>query len=142
MPIDQEEKALGINFSARVAVRPARLVFQHYPHPRTAEIAKWIQEHQAGGADSKKAPYAPFVYRGSVAAHPEKGADIEVHLWEEPSGRPLEGQLPLEWFEPHAPYKGMPFRLVTWMVEAAPLTLITRHRIELLSIQGEPGIKL
>ncbi|MEZ4301067.1 MAG: hypothetical protein R3B70_39390 [Polyangiaceae bacterium] len=124
-------------FRTQVPVRPARLVFQHDPAPRTKEVISWIRRHDPlrrgeTDEDHRRAPYSPFVYRGEIAAHPEGEGDLEVRLWEEPSGRPLAAELPLEWFEGAALYKGMPFRLVTWMVEVPDGEPVARHRIESL----------
>ena len=127
---------LSLRFRSQVAVRPARLVFQGHPTPRTEEVPRWIHDHDPkrakGGVDERRPPHFPFVYRGHVAAHPEGEGDVAVRLWEEPSGRPLDAALPRDWFADEALYRGMPFRLVTWMVEEASGELAARGRIERL----------
>lgn len=145
-PPDREESRLAIHLRTSVHVRPARQVFQHDPKPRTAKIVEWIRKNdplrkQEGDEDWKRPPYAPFVYRGEVAAHPEDGHPVEVHLWEEPSGRPLNAPLPLAWFESISPYKGMPFKLVTWMVEHETEAPIARHRLQALGTNIYRGSK-
>lgn len=145
-PPDRNESKLATRLRTSVEVRPARLMFEHEPKPRTAEIVEWIHKNdplrkQDGDEDWRRPPYAPFVYRGEVAAHPEEAYPVEVHLWEEPSGRPLNAPLPLDWFESIPPYKGMPFRLVTWMVEHETGASIARHRLQALGTNIYRGIK-
>lgn len=144
-PPDRDESKLATRLRTGVAVRPARLMFEHEPRPRTRHIVEWIHNNdplrrQEGDEDWKRPPYAPFIYRGEIAAPPDDDAPIDVRLWEEPSGRPLEAQLPLDWFEQIKPYKGMPFRLVTWMVEHETGATIARHRLEQLGTDGAQEI--
>lgn len=122
---------LSSGFKTRVAVRPARLVFQSHPNPRSEELAWWIRDHASTSDKKVGPPHSPFVYRGYVAALPEAAADVAVRLWEEPSGRPLEAVLPRDWFDDVPLHKGSPFRLVTWMEETDD-ELEPRHRIERL----------
>ncbi len=122
--------ALSLRFQSRVPVRPARIVFQGHPRPHTTEMARWIHDHDPRRAeDGRRPPHFPFAYRGYVAEPPEAGQPVAVRLWEEPSGRPLEGELPRDWFHDVAPHKGMPFRLITWMVEDEARALVPRGRV-------------
>jgi hypothetical protein len=121
------DRLLSRTFQIRVPVRPSRLSFQDYPLPRSEQIARWIHDH-----GEQKAPHSPFVYRGDVVAL-DTGEGVAVHLWEEPSGRSLVAELPADWFDGLTLYKGLPFKLVTWMVEATPGNLEERHRVEPLA---------
>jgi hypothetical protein len=124
---------LSVRLHSQVSVRPARLVFQEHPRPRTGEMVRWIHDRDPLRAEGeRRPPHFPFAYRGYVAAHPEGEQEVIVRLWEEPSGRPLEARLPRDWFHEGAPYKGMAFRLVTWMVEDDAGTIAPRSRIERL----------
>jgi hypothetical protein len=121
-------------FQSRVPVRPARLVFQGHVKPRSADLAWEIH------AMAKEVAYFPFVYRGWVSGATDDGGNVPVKLWEEPSGRPLEAELPLDWFKERLPFKGMPFRLVTWMTVAPTGKLISDRNIESLTpLQGVRG---
>ncbi len=124
------------SFKTTVAVRPARLVFQGVPRPRTDDLVWKIWQQYASANDRKahKAIHTPFVYRGQVDGHAEEGEDVRVRLSEEPSGRPLVAELPWRWFETAnlLPYKGLPFRLVTWMVKGDTDTLEARYWMESL----------
>lgn len=130
-----EEKA-SRTFQTIVAVRPARLVFHGLPRPRTDELVWRIWESYASESDkaAKKAIHTPFVYRGHVDAHVNAGDAVRVRLSEEPSGRPLIAELPWDWFRKAnlVPYKGFPFRLVTWMVEKDERMLEPRCWVESL----------
>ena len=135
-----ENPALPAVFRTRVSVRPARLVLQGSPPPRTAELARWIST--CAGADKRMAVYFPFVYRGCLAAHVDDGKDIHVSLWEEPSGRPLEAELPHDWFHGERLYKGMPFRLVTWMVADQSGQLSPGHFLKNLTSMEDDKVDL
>jgi hypothetical protein len=127
---------LSLLLRTRLPVRPARLVLQERPRPNTVEIVEWIRDNDprraADGADRKRAPHFPFACRGYIAESPVAGHDVAVRLWEEPSGRPLEGTLPRDWFADAELHKGMPFQLVTWMVEDDAGELVPRGRVERL----------
>ncbi|MEP7122664.1 MAG: hypothetical protein ABJE95_17200 [Byssovorax sp.] len=113
----------------RMDVRPSRLVFQGKVRPHSASLVEQIYE--VPGTPSSAAVHFPFVYCGSIAAHVDDEEDVHVNLWEEPSGRALEAELPRSWFRDRHLHKGMPFRLVTWMV-AANGALSPMHSLESL----------
>jgi hypothetical protein len=128
---------LSVRFRSRVAVRPARLALEGHPRPHTRDVAQWIHDHDVRRAEDKhRAPHVPFVYQGYVADRPEDEQDVRVRLWEVPSGRPLEAELPRAWFR-DVPHKGMPVRLVTWMVEDDHGELVPRGQIERLGAEVE-----
>lgn len=125
-----EPRSTAMVLRTQMPVRPSRLVLQGEIRPHSAALVERIYEEPE--TSNRKAVHFPFVYRGSIAAHVDDDGDVHVRLWEEPSGRALEAELPRSWFYEKRLYKGMPFRLLTWMVVDDAGDLSPMHSLESL----------
>lgn len=123
---------LGASYGTRVPSRPARIVFQpeRDVKPRTRALMQKLCAFDGTG----KPLYYPRLFRGSIGDIAEVQEFVPVRLSEEPSGRSMEADLPIEWF-PFSPlFEGLPFRLFTWIRLDDPNTghVSGGHRVESL----------